>query len=158
MRELILNGRVSNYLISEKGDIFNKVTNKFRKPQVDKDGYAVIYIGNTNYKIHRLVAITYLDNPNNLPQINHIDNNRMNNHYSNLQWTTQQLNIKHKVVSGRNPVGSESCRAKLTESEVLQIRSLYENTKVSQKSLALKFGVSQMQICYIVTRKQWTHI
>lgn len=158
MKDLILNGKISNYLISDSGNIVNKITNKTRKNQKDKDGYSVIYINKTNYKVHRLVALTYIANPNNYSQINHIDNNRSNNHYSNLEWTTQQLNIKHKVDCNRNPVGQDSCRAKLTEKEVLQIRNLYNTKKITQAKLALKFGVSQMQISYIITRKQWTHI
>jgi len=48
-----------------------------------------------HYRIHRLIALTFLPNPDNLPQVNHIDGNRYNNQLSNLEWCTQEDNIKH---------------------------------------------------------------
>ena len=52
--------------------------------------------------VHRLVALQYIPNPLNLPEVNHIDGNKQNNHYSNLQWATHSANIKHSYeVLGR---------------------------------------------------------
>src|SRR5690606_3541376 len=46
------------------------------------------------YAIHRLVAMAYVPNPNNKPEVDHIDNDPDNNHYTNLQWVTHQENIR----------------------------------------------------------------
>lgn len=47
------------------------------------------------HRIHRLVALAFLDNPNNLPFVNHIDNNPENNHVSNLEWCSHEYNLNH---------------------------------------------------------------
>lgn len=52
-------------------------------------------------KVHRLVAMAFIPNPNNLPEVNHKDFNRYNNHISNLEWTTHQGNIQHSANHGR---------------------------------------------------------
>lgn len=52
------------------------------------------------YQVHRLVAKAFIPNPDNLPIINHKDANRSNNHYSNLEWCTQQQNVHHAIKMG----------------------------------------------------------
>lgn len=63
--------------------------------------------------IHQLVANAFLDNPDKLPQINHIDADRKNNHYKNLEWCTASHNLKHSYDIGNRPRGSEHHFSKL---------------------------------------------
>ncbi|MGL5456756.1 MAG: HNH endonuclease [Citrobacter telavivensis] len=69
-------------------------------PYTDKDGYLglglVIDGKRKQYKVHRLVAIQFLPNPEDKPQVNHKDGNPANNHKDNLEWTTARENINHK--------------------------------------------------------------
>ena len=72
--------------------------------KVSSDGY---YIAKFNVNkvsksvaVHRLVVETFIPNPDNLPEINHIDTNRQNNHVDNLEWITHENNIAHSVELG----------------------------------------------------------
>lgn len=58
-------------------------------------GYQLIRMSGKTLKVHRIVAETYLPNPDNLPQVNHIDENKKNNCVSNLEWITNAENINH---------------------------------------------------------------
>lgn len=55
------------------------------------------------YLVHRLVAQAFLENPNNLPEVNHINGNKFDNSISNLEWCNRQYNIKHAYKIGLNP-------------------------------------------------------
>ena len=88
-------GRVFSYFLpGTRGILDYNCIPRELKPSSRK-GYQRIKIKGKNISIHRLVAETYLSNPDNLPQVNHIDKNRRNNHISNLEWCSQQYNIEH---------------------------------------------------------------
>ena len=69
------------------------------KPSIDKDGYKRVCLCRKKEEkfkpIHRLVAEAFIENPKNLPQINHIDEDKQTNNVNNLEWVTQQRNIEH---------------------------------------------------------------
>lgn len=74
------------------------------KQQKDEKGYlrvtVNIYGNKITYKVHRLVAIAFIENINNLPQVNHIDGNKENNTAENLEWINNKDNIHHAINSG----------------------------------------------------------
>ena len=72
-----------------------KVHQTIYKLKNDKDGYKMISTPEKNIKVHRAVAETFIQNPENKPQVNHIDGNKTNNMVENLEWVTQEENMGH---------------------------------------------------------------
>ena len=74
------------------------IKEKILKPSKDYKGYYNIILSNTKrkgFKIHRLVAIAFLPNPNNLPQVNHRNEDKTDNRVENLEWCTNTYNINY---------------------------------------------------------------
>ena len=77
---------------------------KILKPGIDYKGYLRVYLSkngkNKTIKIHRLVALTFIPNPNNLPQVNHKNNIKTKIMSENLEWITNLDNIRHAWKNG----------------------------------------------------------
>ena len=88
-----------NYMIDENGNVFNILTNQYLKGSIEENGYKYYRLSKNNKKkmfyAHRLVAEYYIDNPNKLPVVNHIDGNKLNNNVNNLEWVSYSENTKH---------------------------------------------------------------
>lgn len=93
------------YLISKEGQVYSTKTNKFFNPSKTKDGYLKVALRANNkayyFRVHKLVAMTYLDNPNNLPEVNHKDFNKSNNCLDNLEWISHEDNMIHAKINNR---------------------------------------------------------
>lgn len=93
-----------NYEINEFGDVRSKVTGRPIAPwkSARKGGDLVLRVSlynrgrKLNPRVHRLVAMTFLPNPENLPEVDHLDGNTFNNHVTNLEWVTGQENIRRR--------------------------------------------------------------
>jgi len=101
-----INGFSGRYLISSHGRIKSLRDNRIMKPLKTTTGYYQIQFSEngirSQFRIHRLVADAFISNPNNKPEINHKDGNKLNNAASNLEWCTKSENAKHAYDSGLN--------------------------------------------------------
>lgn len=88
-----------NYIIDENGIITNTDTNKILNGSIGENGYKYYRLSKNHktkmFYAHRLVAETFIPNPNNLPVVNHKDGNKLNNNINNLEWCTYSENSKH---------------------------------------------------------------
>lgn len=110
------------------------------------------------YKVHRLVATAFILNLNHKPQVNHIDNNPLNNKVSNLEWVTNEENSKWCYVQGRVRHGENHRDALLTEKQVKEIRLMQKPLSKTHKEIGQHYGVSTATIWGIINRKTWKHI
>lgn len=89
------------YKVSNLGKVKSLISNRILTPatvayqNTKRTGYYVVNLKRKLYYIHRLVAEAFIPNPNNLPQVNHIDGNKKNNCVENLEWCTNSENIRH---------------------------------------------------------------
>lgn len=112
-RWLPIAGYEGRYEVSDHGrcrslDFFDawgrKRIGRVLKLAFDKRGYLRIRISvddkKQSFRVHRLVAIAFISNPNNLPQVNHLDGVKTHNVWTNLEWATNADNIKHANATG----------------------------------------------------------
>lgn len=102
----ICDKRLKNlYLISDAGRVFSLQKNRFIKGSDNGSGYKFVELKNNNFSqkiyIHRLVALHYIKNIDKKPFINHIDCNPANNSKENLEWVTNEENIKYAARLGK---------------------------------------------------------
>ena len=85
-----------NYLIFQDGRVWSKKTNRFLKQGGDGNGYHFVGLRHNriqkSLKVHRLVGLHFIPNPDNKEMLDHIDRNKQNNHISNLRWTSRSEN------------------------------------------------------------------
>lgn len=99
--------------------------------------------------IHRIVAEVFSPNPSDLPEVNHIDGNKSNNHISNLEWCSMLNNKKHASKNGLLSCGESHHHAKLTDEEADEIRDLALNEVWPQTTIANLYGICQQTVSNI---------
>ena len=130
------------------------------KPSKSTDGYLQVELHGKTVRVHRLVATAFIGNPNNKPCINHKDGNKENNTVENLEWVTVAENNLHALSTGLRPRGEQYPYAKLTESQVREIRQNHKPKTVGCgcKVLARKYGVHHSVIQNILNGKKWRSV
>jgi hypothetical protein len=116
-----------------------------------KDGYLKINLHKNSklrtFRVNRLVAIHFIPNPSNLSQVNHEDGNKLNNNDWNLKWCDTYQNLSHSYETGLKKI-------KLTKGQVVEIKDMYKNTKLTQKQIGIKYGVQKEHINGIINNRK----
>lgn len=140
------------YEVSYCGRVFSNVgKRKELKGKVGNAGYRFVVLTHKHKKhypsVHRLVAKAFVSNPDNLPEVNHKDGNKLNNHYLNLEWCTTQENQLHAR-------DNNLCKTVMDMDKANELRELYKQGKKT-KELCDIFGIKKTQVGYIINNKRW---
>lgn len=163
------------YFVNENGVVISRKTkfsnyedNHIMSQRINKYGYYDVGLRFKDengikrkrpFEIHRLMAKTFIPNPNNLPCVNHIDGDKLNNKVNNLEWCTVRYNTKHAADNGKIPQqkGQNNKTAKLSDFEIPEIMIL-RASKMTVKEIAKEYGVAKSTIQNITSGYQWNHI
>lgn len=122
------------------------------------DGYPVVYLSrkgkNCCVRVHRLLAKTFIEQPEGCNIVNHIDGDKTNYSLDNLEWTTVQGNVDHAInVLGKKNLPSLTINEQIAKSICEDLES-----GVSQKDIQSKYAVSQSIVSKIATRSAWEDV
>ncbi len=166
---VLVGGRNSTkYLVSTRGEVVAASYNRSGKPKAmtqlkNNMGYPYVQLSEDKktekFLVSRLVAQTFLPNPENKPQVNHIDNDPTNNRVENLEWVTRSENMKHSSKQGRMRVnhqqGENNSRSKLTKEQVLEIRDLFSTGLYTKKAISDLYQVSAHTVGSLIRKEIW---
>lgn len=88
------------YTLTDTGIVISSHNNNTLSPRINPNGYLMVTLDDEQLSIHRLVAKHFIPNPYDYPQVNHIDGNKHNNDYLNLEWVTSERNNNHALEIG----------------------------------------------------------
>lgn len=154
--------RNTNYFVTEDGRVFRNGTE--RKTHLSNKGYKVVSVwidGKvTKHNLHRIVAETYIPNPDDKCCVNHKDGNKLNNHISNLEWMTNLENRQHAVKNGLHIHGINHPNSKFTDADIIEIRKkcIPADREFGYIALSKLYQTTPKVIRNIFLRLSWKHI
>lgn len=141
------------YLISNMGRVFSIKSKKIMIPTRDKKGYLRIsfYSNGKSYtrKIHRLVAEAFIENPNDLPEVNHKDENKENNMIGNLEWCSKRYNVLYGSALDRTHKTNLNCKTTSVPVRCVETNSVYPSIKEAMRQT----GAKNIFYCCVGKRK-----
>ena len=110
------------------------------------------------HTVARRVANAFIPNPENKAEVNHKSGDKLDNSVNNLEWMTHQENSLHRNAVLLKNVGEAVHTAKMTSTQVIEIRKMRAETKLSCRAIGEKFGVNGAAVYAAVMRRSWKHI
>lgn len=141
----------TNYYVHDDGVVFNAKTLRFIKPQSNGNYYKVtlsIQGKEKQFLVHRLVAKAFIPNPENKPEVNHINGDKFDNRAENLEWVTASENQIHSVKTNLKKHGTDLWNGKFTKEQVLEIIKKKQMGESCRK-LGREYGVNATTISAI---------
>lgn len=135
------------YSVDTEGNVYG-VKGQLLKPWKTCVGgtHLAVTLGHSNKQlVHRLVARTFIPNPENKPDVAHWDNNGLNNRVGNLRWATEAENAADRIRHGTTLRGERHPNAKLTDVDVWEIRQ-HKSAGAAVDEIAYQYGVSRWTI------------
>ena len=151
------------YRVTEGGEVFSSRLKENLVQSVDKDGYrfVMLYPKNgtgKNRRVHRLVALSFLPNPDRLPEVNHLDGDKSNNSSGNLEWVSSSQNQQHAYDTGLQARGPDMWHSKNSVSSIETVCKLLVVGGATLKEIASASGVSLGTVKQVKYRKGWKHV
>lgn len=141
-----------------------KVPERIMKPKIDRYGYSAIHLSKNgerrDFTIHRLVALAFIPNPENLPQVNHKDGDKLDNRVDSLEWCSAQYNVQHSFDNGlqKVPCGTDRPFFKMSDEKVREVRKRYATEGISLVKLAKDYDICPQTLHSIILLKTWKHV
>lgn len=160
---IIVDGTVTNYDVSNIGEVRNHTTGKILSQYTDKDGYkhATIIVNGRQYHpgVHRFVATAFIPNPENKPEVNHKNGVKYINVVDNLEWATTQENVQHAFDTGLKSsiLGEDNTLSHYSTKQIELVCELLEKG-ISNKTISQLTDVDRKYITDIKKGRRWQHI
>ena len=171
--------KLDGYLVNKQGEILGTLWNsKWTEPRIlkthpNQKGYHRVRVNLQSKSrlvaVHRIVASTFINKPNEATEVNHISGNKNDNSVNNLEWTNHSLNIKHAKENGLLKRDEEFCKKiseskkgkpnknrKLSDDDVRYIKNNYKprDKKFGANALSEKFNISK-SVLYSILRNEY---
>ncbi|WP_348659107.1 HNH endonuclease signature motif containing protein [Heyndrickxia faecalis] len=141
MRNIVVNGEtIPYYFVDESGCIYTETKEPMKLHEME-NGYLRVKLSRGvkrgMYLVHRIVAETFIDNPNSYPIVHHKDDNRKNNRVSNLEWCTNSYNQKKRFENGKH-AGTKCKKVAQIDLRTNEILQIWESPIFANKELGIQ--------------------
>lgn len=168
-KQIVLDNEPVAYMISSYGYVIStnyRMTGQSHKlkDRIDENGYHSVYMYHNgkrvSFKIHRLVAMYFIPNPNNKPEVNHIDGDKSHNEIWNLEWATRTENMQHAVRTGLHKalLGEDHPEAIYTNNQIREVCELAVTGKYSVVEISEMTKIDRSTVSNIIHRRNRTDI
>ncbi len=159
-----LEGIEEIYGVTRDGRVWNFLEKKWLLSKKTHQGYITVYVKKNgwwkSFRVHRLVASTFLPNSFRYPYVNHKNGIKTDNRVENLEWCSISQNCRHAIALGlKKPLRGEAVtNSKLKTKDVIEMREKYATGIFTYKDLAPSYNICWEHVRDVIRKKRWKHI